>query len=43
MTFGIATARRGWVEKKDVLNALECDELLLRLKACKVKRLKRGA
>jgi DNA polymerase (family 10) len=27
MRYGIGTARRGWVEKKDVLNALEFDEL----------------
>jgi len=27
MRFGIGTARRGWVQKKDVLNALEFDEL----------------
>lgn len=27
MRYGIGTARRGWVQKKDVLNALEFDEL----------------
>jgi len=27
MRFGIGTAKRGWVEKKDVLNALEFEEL----------------
>jgi len=27
MRYGIGTARRGWVEKKDVLNALQFDEL----------------
>jgi DNA polymerase (family 10) len=38
MTYGVAIARRGWVEKKDVLNALECEELLRRLKVCKTAR-----
>ncbi|MBI4302268.1 MAG: DNA polymerase/3'-5' exonuclease PolX [Chloroflexi bacterium] len=28
MRYGVATARRGWVEKKDVLNALPLSELL---------------
>ncbi|MEE9123910.1 MAG: hypothetical protein V3U14_05350, partial [candidate division NC10 bacterium] len=28
---GIATARRAWVEKKDVLNSLPLDQLLKRL------------
>ncbi|MEX0998707.1 MAG: DNA polymerase/3'-5' exonuclease PolX [Thermodesulfobacteriota bacterium] len=27
MRYGVGTARRGWVQKKDVLNALEFDEL----------------
>ena len=29
--YGVATARRGWAEKKDVLNALSANELLKRL------------
>jgi DNA polymerase (family 10) len=29
--FGVENARRGWVEKKDVLNTLECEEFLRRL------------
>ncbi|HPP76313.1 MAG TPA: PHP domain-containing protein, partial [Armatimonadota bacterium] len=29
--FGIATARRGWVEKDDVLNALPLEDLMARL------------
>ena len=33
MAYGVAIARRGWVEKKDVLNTLPCPELLIRLKA----------
>jgi DNA polymerase (family 10) len=28
MHFGIGTARRGWIEKKDVINTLDTDELL---------------
>ncbi|MBI5079031.1 DNA polymerase/3'-5' exonuclease PolX, partial [Candidatus Saganbacteria bacterium] len=31
--YGVVTARRGWLEKKDVLNALPLDKLLVRLKA----------
>jgi DNA polymerase (family 10) len=29
--YGVATARRGWIEKKDVLNALSLGDLLQRL------------
>ena len=29
--YGVATARRGWIERGDVLNALPLDELLQRL------------
>lgn len=32
MTYGISVARRGWVEKKDVLNTLPYDQLIRRLK-----------
>jgi len=32
MRYGVGTARRGWVEKKDVLNALPYKELMERLK-----------
>jgi DNA polymerase (family 10) len=28
MFFGVATARRGWMEKKDVLNTLPLKELV---------------
>jgi DNA polymerase (family 10) len=31
MSFGVSVARRGWVEKKDVLNALTTDRLMRRL------------
>jgi hypothetical protein len=27
MKLGVATARRGWLEKGDVLNCMEADEL----------------
>jgi DNA polymerase (family 10) len=33
MTYGVSVARRGWVEKKDVLNALEYEQLIQRLRA----------
>jgi len=32
MTFGVDTARRGWIEKKDVVNTLSLNELLKFLK-----------
>ncbi|MEW6143720.1 MAG: DNA polymerase/3'-5' exonuclease PolX [Thermodesulfobacteriota bacterium] len=32
MRYGVGTARRGWVEKKDVLNALSYKELMERLR-----------
>jgi DNA polymerase (family 10) len=38
MAYGVSIARRGWVEKKDVLNALECDQLIKRLKMCRAKK-----
>lgn len=37
LPYGIAMARRGWLEKGDVLNTLEVDELLQRLKERKGK------
>ncbi len=42
MTYGVSVARRGWVEKKDVLNTLEYDALIRRLKTCKAGEAKRG-
>ena len=32
LEFGIATARRGWVEKKDVINTLPAEKMLAMLK-----------
>ncbi|NOX97734.1 MAG: DNA polymerase/3'-5' exonuclease PolX [Nitrospirae bacterium] len=32
MPYGVATARRGWLEKKDILNTLSLKDLLKRLK-----------
>ncbi len=40
MTYGVSVARRGWAEKKDVLNTLEYEQLIRRLKACKIKKLR---
>ncbi len=38
MAYGVAIARRGWAEKKDVLNTLESDQLIKRLKVCRAKK-----
>jgi DNA polymerase (family 10) len=32
MKYGVATARRGWIEKKDVINALPIDQFLAALR-----------
>jgi DNA polymerase (family 10) len=32
MSYGVSIARRGWLEKSDVLNTLESDKLLKKLK-----------
>jgi DNA polymerase (family 10) len=32
MQYGVATARRGWIEKKDVVNALPLDQFLAALR-----------
>jgi DNA polymerase (family 10) len=42
MTYGVSIARRGWIEKKDVLNALEYEGLMTRLKARRVVKMKRA-
>lgn len=42
MSYGVSAARRGWVEKKDVLNTLEYEALIRRLKSCKAGKTKRG-
>jgi DNA polymerase (family 10) len=38
MAYGVSVARRGWLEKEDVLNTLECDRLVQRLRACRAKK-----
>lgn len=38
MPYGVAVARRGWVEKKNVLNALEIDGLIQRMHAIRTKK-----
>lgn len=40
MTYGVSVARRGWVEKKDVLNTLPYEQLIKRLRSSKAKKLK---
>jgi DNA polymerase (family 10) len=40
MAYGVSIARRGWVEKKDVLNALDFEELMRKLKSCRNLKLK---
>ncbi|HUI44403.1 MAG TPA: DNA polymerase/3'-5' exonuclease PolX [Nitrospirota bacterium] len=41
MAYGVSVARRGWVEKKDVLNALPVELLMKRLNACRANKAKR--
>ncbi len=38
MAYGVSVARRGWVEKKDVLNTLSYAQLIERLKACRSRK-----
>jgi DNA polymerase (family 10) len=33
MKYGVITARRGWIEKKDVINTLPLEEFLVALRA----------
>lgn len=40
MPYGVAVARRGWVEKRNVLNALEIDGLIQRMHAIRTKKRK---
>jgi DNA polymerase (family 10) len=42
MAYGVSVARRGWVEKKDVLNTLDVDALIRRLKSCRAGKVRRG-
>jgi DNA polymerase (family 10) len=37
MRYGVSIARRGWLEKGDVLNTLPADKLLKRLKGAKLR------
>jgi DNA polymerase (family 10) len=41
MHYGVEVARRGWAEKKDVLNTLGIGQLMRRLKACRAAKMKR--
>jgi DNA polymerase (family 10) len=43
MAYGVSVARRGWVEKKDVLNTLPYEQLIGRLKATRERKLKNAA
>ncbi|HXY53339.1 MAG TPA: DNA polymerase/3'-5' exonuclease PolX [Nitrospirota bacterium] len=40
MAYGVSVARRGWVEKKDVLNTLGYEQLIKKLKACAARKAK---
>ena len=40
MTYGVSMARRGWIEKKDVVNALPLEQLMRRLRAMREGKLK---
>lgn len=40
MPYGVAVARRGWVEKRNVLNALEIDGIIQRMHAIRTKKRK---
>lgn len=42
MAYGVSVARRGWMEKKDVLNTFEYDELMRRLQAMRAGKSKKG-
>ncbi len=35
MTYGVSVARRGWLEKKDVLNTLPYEKLIKKLRSCR--------
>jgi DNA polymerase (family 10) len=41
MAYGVSVARRGWVEKKDVLNTLTYEQLIKKLKSCKAGKANR--
>ena len=41
MTYGVSVARRGWAEKKDVLNALSYEQLMKRLRSSRTAKIKK--
>ena len=42
MAYGVAIARRGWLEKQDVLNTLPYEQLMRRLKAIRAMKEKKS-
>ncbi|KQC11674.1 MAG: hypothetical protein APR62_09310 [Smithella sp. SDB] len=40
MSYGVAMARRGWLEKKNVLNTLPLEQLIKKLKSCRAGKIK---
>jgi DNA polymerase (family 10) len=40
MAYGVSVARRGWAERKDVLNTIPCEQLLKRLQAMRKRKQK---
>ncbi|HEX9021036.1 MAG TPA: DNA polymerase III, partial [Nitrospirota bacterium] len=40
MAYGVSVARRGWAEKRDVLNALPFEQLIKKLTACRAGKMK---
>ncbi len=38
MTYGVSIARRGWAKKTDILNAMSHEQLIKRLKMCRLKK-----
>lgn len=40
MSYGVSVARRGWVEKKDVLNVLPYEQLITRLRSARTRKKK---
>jgi DNA polymerase (family 10) len=43
MRYGVSMARRGWIEKKDVLNALGYEDLMKKLAANRTSKMKKRA
>lgn len=40
MSYGVSMARRGWLEKKNVLNTLSLEQLIKKLKSCRFGKMK---